>query len=273
MKTVLFNMIFPELTNKLPAGMLCIVFVSAIIAVAQLGLTVFNKLQGRNKTFRNNEVAGIMFGAVGLIYSLILAFVIVAVWGNYEDLTKDIQAETDKMNNIITHTSTMPDSIRIPIHQALYNYCQQVKDKEWRMENDSVNNQSAAIPCLRLMLLTQKPANALQRNVFTVIDEDLSKITELRRNRLNYNHSQIPGLVWLILQWGSVTLTVFSYFFYVISPLYKRIYLAFFSGCLAMCLFLVWSLDHPFNSNAQISRAPYTAIQELIKQDNPIICN
>jgi len=266
-------MTFPGLTDEISPGIICLLFVMAVIGAAQLGLYIFNRLQDRSKPFRNNEVAGIMFGAVGLIYSLILTFVIVAVWGNYEDLTKNIQAEADKMNNIITHTSTMPDSIRLPIYQALYNYCQQVKDKEWRMENDDENYQSAAIPRLRLMLLTQQPKNELQRNVFSVIDEDLSKITELRRNRLNYNHSQIPRLVWFILQWGSIMLVVFSYFFYVISPFHKRIYLSFFAGCLAMCLFLVWSLDHPYSSRTQLSKAPYTAIQVLLKTNNTIIYN
>jgi hypothetical protein len=266
-------MTFPELTDELPAGILCVLFVMAVIGAAQLGLYIFSRQRRYSQSLRNNEVAGIMFGAISLIYSLILAFVIVAVWENYEDLTKNIQAETDKMNSIITHTSTMPDPIRVPIYQALYSYCQRVKDNEWHTENDSLNSQSSAIPCLRLMLLTQEPKNELQHNVFKVIDEDLSQITELRRSRLNHNHSQIPGLVWLILQWGSVMLIVFSYFFDVASPIHKRIYLSFFSGCLAMCLFLVWSLDHPYSNHTQVSKAPYTVIQTLLQKDNTIICN
>lgn len=262
-----------NLTNVLPAWTVCVIFIIAVVGLSQLGLTLFNKWQRRSNIISGNEVAGIMFGAISLIYSLILAFVIVAVWEDYEDLEKNIQAEADNMNSIITHTSTMPDSVRKPVYEALYTYCQRVTENEWHMESDSLNNQSSAIPCLRLMLLTKSPENDLQQRVFEVIDANLSQITELRRNRLTHNHSQIPGLVWLILQSGTVILIVFSYFFQVQSGKLKRIYLSFLSGCLAMCLFLVSALDHPFNKYMQLSKAPYIEIQQLLKKDNTLICN
>lgn len=263
---------FTNLAEAIPSGILCMLFVAAVIVAAQTGLYIFNTSTRKRKLTESNEVTGIMFGAVSLIYSLILAFVIVAVWEDYEDLEKTIQAETDNMNSIITHTSTMPDSIRLPIHEALLNYCQRVKDKEWYIDRDSINNQSSAIPCLRLMLLTLEPQNDLQRNVLSVVDEDLNLITELRRNRLTHNHSQIPHLVWMILQWGGVMLIVFSYLFHVNSEKLKKIYLSFLAGCLAMCLFLVWALDHPYGKHSQVSKDPYTAIQNLLQKDT-VNCN
>ncbi|PVD52249.1 hypothetical protein DC498_11030 [Terrimonas sp.] len=264
---------FNDITNLMPSWLLCFLFVTVVILCSLLGLYIFNEWHRHTKLLPNNEVAGVMFGAISLIYSLILAFVIVAAWEAYEDLEKEIQAESDKMNNIITHISTMPDSIRQPIHEALYNYCQRVRDDEWNMQSEGVDNQSSAIPCIRLMLLTLDPKNELQRNVFKVVDEDLSQITELRRSRLSHNRSQIPGIVWQILQYGSVLLIVFSYFFHVASLKLKRIYLSFFSGCLGMCLFLVWSLDHPFHKHIQVSNKPYMEIQQILQKTNSIICN
>ncbi|MFT3704320.1 MAG: DUF4239 domain-containing protein [Agriterribacter sp.] len=264
---------FTNLTNVLPAWVGGVIFVTLVVGLSQAGLTLFNKWQKRIHVTPGNEVAGIMFGAISLIYSLILAFVIVAVWEDYEDLEKNIQAEADNMNSIITHTSTMPDSVRKPVYEALSTYCLRVTTNEWHMESDSLNNQSSAIPCLRLMLLTRKPDGDVQQRVFDVIDANLSQITELRRNRLTHNHSQIPGLVWIILQSGTIILIVFSYFFQVQSLRLKRIYLSFLSACLAMCLFLVSALDHPFNKYMQLSKTPYTEIQQFLQKDNTIICN
>jgi hypothetical protein len=259
-------------TGTLPVVIICMAFVTAIIVLSQLGLYVFNKWNKHAKLQPSNEVAGIMFGAISLIYSLILAFVIVAVWEDYEDLERTIQSEADKMNSIIAHTSTMPDSVRNPIYNSLYTYCDRVIKNEWQMDSDSLNNQASAIPCLRLMLLTQQPESDLQRNVFASIDNDLNQVTELRRNRLTHNHSQIPDLVWLILQSGTVILIVFSYFFEVSSLKLKRIYLSFLAGCLAMCLFLVLSLDHPFDKRMQLSKAPFMEIQQALKKDNRLVC-
>ncbi|HTE25908.1 bestrophin-like domain [Flavitalea sp.] len=265
--------IFKHFISTIPAGVFCFFFVCIIIVLAQSGLLLFNRFHLQKRLPVNNEVAGIMFGAISLVYSLILAFVIVAVWEDYEDLDKTIESESDKMNSIITHISTMPDSIRIPVRQAMYTYTTNVINNEWTMHSNDLVTQSSAIPYLRLMLLTRKPKNDLQRNVFVVIDNDLSDITELRRNRLTHNHSQIPDLVWFILKAGTVLLVIFSYFFQLDSIRLKRIYLSFFSGSLAMCLFLIAALDHPFDPRMQISKAPYITIQQALQNDNVIVSN
>lgn len=261
---------FRQLTNTLPTGVLCFLFVSSMVLLSQLGLSLFNKWNKRTRVTDNNEVAGIMFGALSLIYSLILAFVIVAVWEDYEELENNIQSETDKMNNIITHISIMPDSIKTPIQQALYNYCELVTTDEWDMDSDSIENQSSAIPSLRLMLLTIQQQNDFQQDVLAVVDDDLSQITDLRRGRLKHNHSQIPDLVWFILKSGTVLLIVFSYFFQVASMKLKRIYLSFLTSCLAMCLYLVSALDHPFDDNMQLSKKPYYNIQHALLKNGAI---
>ncbi len=259
---------FIKWADAIPSGFSCLLFVAIVIGVAQLGLSIFNWSNKYTKLSANNEVTGIMFGTISLIYSLILAFAIVAVWEDYEDLKKTIQAEADRMNSIIIHSSNMPDSIQRPIHKALHDYCQYVKNNEWDMVNNIPNMPSSAIPCMRLMLLELEPQTDLQRYVFGVIDENLSQITDLRSNRLTHNHSQIPDIVWMILLWGSMILVAFSYFFKVNSEKLKRVYLSFLTGCLAMCLFLVWSLDHPYGKHSQVSKAPYTAIQNLLLKED-----
>src|SRR5262245_4966522 len=108
------------------SGISCLFFVLFCISISQAALLCFNLLRVHNKLQRNNEVAGIMFGAISLIYSLILAFVIIAVWGDYEDLDKTIQSEADKLNSIMAHSSTLPGNLKKELNTAIYNYCDQV---------------------------------------------------------------------------------------------------------------------------------------------------
>ena len=242
-----------------------ILIVVAFVGLSQLGLFVFNLIQSQPPK-QGNEVAGIMFGGISMIYSLVLAFVIVAVWENYEDLNKTIETETDKMNSIMAHTATLPDSLKKPLDLALYSYCDQVIKQEWKMKSPSEQDQPSAIPGLRMMLLKHHPTGKVQEGVFNVIDIDLSAISDLRRDRLGHNRSQVPAIVWLILKVGSVMLVVFSYFFNVQSQNLKRIYLFFLSSFIAMCMFLLYALDHPFNGSSAISCRPYTNIMTELKQ-------
>ncbi|MDN3550028.1 DUF4239 domain-containing protein [Mucilaginibacter aquaedulcis] len=242
-----------------------ILLVGTFVLLAQIGLYVFNLIY-RQPAKQGNEVAGIMFGGISMIYSLVLAFVIVAVWENYEGLNKTIENETDKINSIMAHTSTLPDSLKTPLNFALYNYCNQVVKQEWRMKAANEQDQPSAIPGLRMMLLKHHPADKMQEGVFNVIDLDLSAISDLRRDRLSHNRSQVPPIVWLILKIGSVMLVVFSYFFNVPSQNLKRIYLFFLSSFIGMCMFLLYTLDHPFNGSSAISYLPYNNIIRELKQ-------
>lgn len=250
------------MSNTFLSGFIVIFYV----VISQVGLTLFHAyLRITKRKLDSNEVAGIMFGVVSAIYSLILAFVIVAVWSNYEDLTKTIDSEADKLNSILAHSITLPEKARRPIHDALQTYCSEVIIEEFRMRKETDVIGPSAIPNLRLLLLEYHPKNGSQSGVFSVLDDDLSAVSDLRRTRLGYNRSQIPKLVWAVLVIGSFMLVVFSYFFKVESEKLKRIYLFFLTSFIAMCMFLVYALDQPFTGSAVVSYQPYENILHELK--------
>lgn len=252
-----------NLLIMLPAPLVCLVFIVVMVLLAQALLWLFNNLGARKWLEPNNEVAGIIFGAIALVYSLILAFVIVAVWENYNDLEKTIQTETDGLNSILSHTSTMPAQMKADFGQAILNYCNKVVNEEWTMQDTGIDHPSA-IPSLRLRLLTTQAGSSTEEKVFDVMDKDLSAVTDLRRERLAHTHSQLPPLIWEILQAGAVIMILFSFFFYVPSIRMKRIYLTFLVSSVSMCMFLIYTLDHPFKGPAAVSDQPYRKVQQLV---------
>lgn len=257
---------FLLLTEKMPATFLCVLYVLSFVLLSEAGLIVFNVWNNKQKIEpQSNEVAGLIFGTLSLIYSLILAFVIVAVWTNYDDLNGTIEKETDKLNNILAHSETLPDSVRQPLTGALFTYCNQVINQEWKMQEEGQHHPSA-IPALRMMLLRLAPQSSLQESIYSVMDDDLSCISDLRRARLDHTRSRVPDLVWLILRAGSVMIIIFSYFLNASSERLKRVYVSFLGSIIAMSLFLVYTLDHPFTGSAQVSKKPYENILLELKQ-------
>ncbi len=256
------------LLDAIPTIFLCTIFVFLFVLVAEIGLLVFNLWYNRQNLPKSNEVAGLIFGAISLIYSLILAFVIVAVWTNYDNLNQTVEREADLLNSILVHSATLPDSLKLPLNNAVYSYCNQVINEEWKMKGTEDVLIPSAIPPLRMMLLRLQPQNKMQESIYSVIDNDLSGIDDLRRARLDHTQAHVPDLVWLILNTGSVIVIVFSYFLNAPSEKLKRIYLFFIGSIIAMSLFLVYVLDHPFNGSAQISKKPYESILFELKQNN-----
>ncbi|MBE7174021.1 MAG: DUF4239 domain-containing protein [Williamsia sp.] len=241
------------------AGIWGVVLISILIIVAHAGLFVFDKWWISKRPNYNNEVAGIVFGVLSLIYSLLVAFVIVAVWENYEDLKRTIENETDHLNSVLVHSNMLPDSLRAPVAAAIKNYCSEVVNQEWDMRAEESYRQSA-IPSLRFLLFQAHTDSKIQESLLSVMDENLSSITSLRRERLSHTRSYVPDMVWTILIISSLMIVLFSYFLWVEPEQLKRIYLSFLWAIIGMSMFLIYMLDHPFIGSTQVSRGPYEAI-------------
>ena len=243
--------------------------ISALMIVAHAGLFAFDKWYRNKKMEQGNEVAGIIFSVLSLIYSLLVAFVIIAVWENYEDLNRTIEEEADHLNSVLVHSNMLPDSLKSPVAAAIKNYCNAVINEEWDMTEKQAYRQSA-IPSLRFLLFQAHSNSRIQENLLSVLDENLSSITRLRRERLSHTHSYVPDLVWTILIISSSMIVLFSYFLSVESEQLKRIYLSFLWVIIGMSMFLIYMLDHPFVGSTQVSREPYAAIIKLLTQNDAV---
>lgn len=241
------------------AGLKNVCFIVCAILAANIGLSFFKWLRGAAEK-GDNTLAGIFFGAITVFYSLILAFVIMAEWDDYNNLNKAITSECDKLNSIMVHSSAMPHTIKTMIGTSLDAYCKQVISQEWTMQKSKAIDHPSAIPALRYLILTTTPENSIQESVLKVIDDDLSTISDLRRSRLSHTHSQLPSLVWKVLEAGAIMLVVFCYFFNISSTQLQRIYLSFFVCLLAMCLSIIYNLDHPFSPGSGLDNTVYQKV-------------
>jgi len=264
MNTILAMQVF----TNLPDYLSYIGFVAGVMLISLAGLYIFDKLNFLKKLEQNNTVAGIIFAAIGLIYSLVLAFVIVAVWNDYDELTQIVEAEADKLNSVIAHSVALQDSVKAPINAALYNYCEQVVDHEWKMQGGTVI-QPSSIHGLRVKLLQEKPQDNAEKSLYAILDDNLSTISDLRRDRLSHIRSHVPSLVWLTLAAGSIIVIVFSFLLKVESPWLKRIYVAFLSGCIGMSLLLVYTLNSPFKGTMKVSTLPYENVMKELREVHP----
>lgn len=261
-------------TKALPPSFSCVLYMLLFVLFSEAGLMAYNAWNRKEKKEpQSNEMAGLIFSTLSLIYSLILAFVIVAVWTNYDELGQTVEKETDKLNSILAHSETLPDSIRQPLVSAVFTYCYQVIDKEWKMQEPEAPQHPSAIPALRMMLLRLEPETSLQESIFSVLDDDLSSVSDLRRARLDHTRTRVPDLLWLILKIYSIMIILFSYFLNAASEKLKRVYVLFLSSIMAMSLFLVYTLDRPFAGSAQITNKPYQNILFEIKQQGSPLTN
>jgi hypothetical protein len=198
----------------------------------------------------------VIFGAISLIYSLILAFVIVAVWNNYEELNNTIEKEADKLSNILIHSQELPDSMSRPIQNAVRDYARLVVSNEWQTSTEEKLN-NTKLPLLRQMIVKFESAQPTEEKILDIIDDDLSDAADLRRERINHHHSHVPGMVWVILIAGTIITVLCSYLFSVEPKRLHYLLTCLLTCMIALSLFLVYMLDHPFQGTSHVSGKPF----------------
>src|SRR6266446_2004320 len=97
--------------------------VSAITtALAVAGLRLVRGKYSAEVLKENHEVAAIIFNAFGLLYGVVVAFVVFVTWSGYDDATKNLQLEANEADDIFHISKAFPDPANKIIQQGLMDY-------------------------------------------------------------------------------------------------------------------------------------------------------
>jgi hypothetical protein len=226
------------------------------ILIAFLGLFIARKKLHRHMLEKNHEVAASVYEIAGIIYSLILAFVIVAVWENYGRINESIEKEAAKLGNIIVHADQLNDTIATHVKKEVLTYADEVVKNDWYSE-DIKRIKITRLQKLRSHLYKFHPDKENEQRVLNILDDLIDDAIDLRHDRIANNESHVPELVWLILILGTGIAIVCSYLFSVEPAWLHYFYVLLLTSLIAMALFLIYMLDHPFEGSTQVSNLPF----------------
>ncbi len=115
---------------NLPAW-ISFLFLSAITtSLALVGLRLVRKKYPAEVLKENHEVAAIIFNAFGLLYGVVVAFVVFVTWSGYDDATKSLQMEASEALDISHSAGGFPNPASKIIQQALRDYVASVYNDE-----------------------------------------------------------------------------------------------------------------------------------------------
>src|SRR5437762_8309297 len=115
---------------NLPIGISFFIVSAITTFVALVGLYFVRKKYSTEVLKENHEVAAIIFNAFGLLYGVVVAFVVFVTWSGYDDATKNLQMEANEADDIFHITQAFPDPARKMIQQTLMDYAVSVYNDE-----------------------------------------------------------------------------------------------------------------------------------------------
>jgi hypothetical protein len=239
---------------QVPAPLLAAFFVVVIVGAALGGMWVVRRHTDVQSLEAHKEVAGFLIAVLGALYSVLLAFVVVAMWEAFEEADRVAQSEADQLVSLYRDANAFSDD-REDLRTSIRGYADSVVDEEWpSMAEDQREAPETDLALARLFdgYRAVEPQGAAEE-VFLRNDLDrLDDVTEARRERIAAAATELPRPLWNVLIAGCVITVGFSLLFPVKSALVQGVMVGALGALTALMLFLVVSLDLPFTGDLAV---------------------
>ncbi len=244
--------------SDLPLWTTALLLLGLSTSIAALAPLVVRRAVGFERLVVNNEIAGFQYSTLGTSYAVLLAMAVVAVWGDYRDAQRLVDAEASSLANLYQLAEAVPNPGRDAVQTAMRDYIHTLIDDEWPAMRQGHGSELATLSLqqLRSVLLQLEITDARAATVYNHMLDRMIELSEGRRSRLDMVPGSLPPLIDVVLVVGAAITIGFSLFFAG-----KDVRLqALMTGMLALMINLVLlaaiELNYPFAGGIRVSSLP-----------------
>lgn len=233
--------------------------VTVVMVGYAVGLMLITRIHyGADRLSLNNEVAGFKYAVVGVLYAVLLAFVVIAVWEDYSQTESSVRDESKAAIDLYHVARALPEK-GVEIQKAVRQYTKSVYDNSWDAMSLGGRSERVArdLRALNQAILEQEPSNAKEQVLFQHALDLLTIITDSRNERLESANGSVPGVLWFVLLVGGMVTLGYPAFFASSNLGAQILMTGSLAALLALTLFLGLAFDFPFTGDPHISKAPF----------------
>jgi uncharacterized protein YacL len=260
----------PHVLSAVPAwiGILLYTVIPAGIAVA--AHAVFRRYVRAERLIPHHEVAGFLVAVVGVLYAVVLGFLVVTVWSAFDSAQRNADLEASDVAELFLIARAIPEPARSHLRSLMADYAFEVRDREWPMLGAGGQDPIARELLLEAFDTIAKmpiPASttgealrqsALQGAAFATY-RDLST---QRRQRLLDAENHVQGALYFALILGALLVFGFVLLFGVERSAPQLTMTALVAGSIGLLFGLIVELDRPYGNGIRVTPTAFTFIIE-----------
>ncbi len=241
------------LLAALPDWLLFILIVGGSVVLAVAG-TIFVRQHRKPPTDEaHNEVAGFIFAAVSVLYAVVLAFMVFAVWEAYSNARQAASNEAAALIAVARDTSSLPEPARHQVHDLLREYDEIVTNEEWPAMGQDIPGYDGSPRATQVIneiwaIYQSVPRSEVDSNT-TIF---LTNLSEQRAIRLQSNES-LSGAFGIVLVVGAVCTIAFCLVLHMEDARLHAGMTVVLTALIASCLWLILEINQPFVGSVSVS--------------------
>jgi hypothetical protein len=203
---------------------------------------------------QHNDVAGFIYAVLGVVYAVLLGFTTIVVWEDFDLARNTTDSEANELAELFWLAREYPEPQAERIEELARSYAEVVIDEEWSLLEQGRASQRAwtLTEEMRLSIQSFEPDTDAEQVIY---DQALTRIHDLvdqRRLRLLEAQQGIPHVLWGVLLVGGIIVVGFTYLFGLENTRSHTLMIAALAATIALALFTIYALDHPFRGITRI---------------------
>jgi len=223
----------------------------------------------------HNDVAGFIYAALGVIYAVLLALVVIAVWEEYDAASDTVEQEANALAEIAWLGHRLPEPEGSHIQELARSYAEEVVNKEWPLMEQGqapLMTQVEETPAgwtliddIRASLQEVEPRTPADEQLYAEGLDQVQRLGDARRMRLVAAEEGIPAVLWSVLIFGGIAAIGFTYLFGLQNTWAHRLMVLTLAAVIGLVLFTIGAMEHPFSGGARIGTEAFDLVLERLE--------
>ena len=243
--------------------MLAVLMIGGPAAYAALGVVLCRKLlRGRIKEGHNDVLVPIFLNA-GVLFAVLLGFMVIAVWESYDAAKNTVATEAATLVTLYRTTYGMPPETGDKLRHMARDYAKVVIEEEWSAQRTTGTGSSTSRRAIGSMFRAFGDgtiSNETKQAHPFISQALLTAVTEVTADRNTRNieaNESLPLVMWLAVIGGAFVVISMSCLIYMELRWPHVVMAAAMAALIGMLLFTCKVMSHPFSGPLAISAEPF----------------
>lgn len=256
---------FLGITDRLFCVLMTVV---SVLVTVPLGLLAI-RLHPYRKIVTSGDGISSFSGIIGILYAIILGYVLVTVYGNYCDASSIVEKEVTILIELLRDGEGLPKEETKKLHKATMDYIDSVIDEEWNhmKETGKYHPNSLAKFSRLYKIVTNVKCQTPEQLVFLrEVAGELSNLSTTRFERISFANSRVPDILWgLLLGVGAVSFWM-AFLFPVESTRLRISLLCATAAVMTFTTLLIYMLDRPYKGTLNVKPESLIRVREVARE-------
>ena len=249
-----------------------VLVVGGVCLAAVGGLALVQFLVPATSRRRHNDVAGFIYAVLGVIYAVLLALVVIAVWEDFGRARETVESEANATAEIFWLAHRLPEPEGIRLQELSRSYAEEVVEREWPLmregqaplmgQGQATPNGWVIIDDIRATLQGFEPDTPGEEALYAEGLDQVEELASARRMRLVEAEEGLPGVLWVVLVFSGAAAVSFTYLFGLEGTWAHRLMVGALAAVIGMVLYTIGAMEHPFSGGASIGTGAFDLILE-----------